>query len=140
MDGVSIFLDKTKEPTTEGLKQTLQSGYKIWRQIYEFVLSQYPEAHCEWNFPGKKYGWSYRMKDKRRAIIYFIPQDRQFQVAFVFGAKAIGQIIKSDIKKPIKDKLTKAKTYAEGTGIRLDITGTELLDDVKKLIAIKLAY
>ena len=139
MDGISIFLDKEKKPSEQWLANALKASHHAWKTIYDFVLDQYPNAICEWNFPGKKYGWSYRMKDERRAIIYFIPQESQFQVAFVFGAKALNEIMKSDIQSGIKTQLSQARKYAEGTGIRIDVINLDSLEDIKKLIMIKLS-
>lgn len=87
----------------------------------------------------EKYGWSYRIKDKRRAIIYFLPRDKFFKVAFVFGQKATDIIMASDIDDDIKAELLQARKYAEGRGIRIEIKNELIISDIKKLIEIKLA-
>ena len=102
------------------------------------VLSKYPGGTEEWNYPGKKYGWSFRIKDKRRAIIYLLPREEYFKVAFVFGEKAVNEIMKTGISKDIKEELDKAKKYAEGRGIRIDIKDNSGISDIGKLIDIKL--
>ena len=79
------------------------------------------------------------MKDKKRAIIYFLPRDRFFKVAFVFGEKATAQVLASGIAPAIKSALEQAKAYAEGRGIRIDVRDGAGLTDIKKLIEIKLA-
>jgi len=56
-------------------------------KIRDRVYEKYPEGFEEWNFPGKKYGWSFRIKDKKRAIVYLLPGDDAFMVAFVFGGR-----------------------------------------------------
>jgi hypothetical protein len=84
-------------------------------------LEKYPTGLAEWNYPGKKYGWSYRIKDKKRAIIYFLPRDKYFKVAFVFGQKATDIVLASNISREIKTELEQATKYAEGRGIRIDI-------------------
>lgn len=70
---------------------------------------KYPNGLEEWNYPGKKYGWSYRIKDKKRAIIYFLPRENYFKVAFVFGQKATDIVLESDISGKIKTDLKMAK-------------------------------
>ena len=94
----------------------------------------------EWNFPGKKYGWSYRIKDKKRAIIYLLPREGFFKVAFVFGQKATNSILAENISDTIKTELNNARVYAEGRGIQIEIREHSNLRDVKKLIEIKLAF
>jgi hypothetical protein len=118
----------------------LNLSYKYWSQIKEYVLERYPDGICEWNFPGKKYGWSFRIKDKRRAIIYFLPRDNYFKVAFVFGQKATDIILNSDISESIKNELAQARKYAEGRGIRIEVNDGSKIFDIKKLVDTKLAY
>jgi hypothetical protein len=113
---------------------------KLWFDLRDYVFEKYPEATEEWNFPGKKYGWSYRIKDRKRAIIYFLPRQDFFKVAFVFGQKAYDAIMQSDIAPEIKITLQQAVRYAEGRGIRLDVKSKDVLPDVKKLIEIKLNH
>lgn len=91
----------------------------------------------EWNYPGKKYGWSFRMKSKKRNIIYFLPRDGYFKVAFVFGQKATDKVLESNVNDIIKAELDNAKVYAEGRGIRIDVHDYQVLNDIKKLIQIK---
>jgi Protein of unknown function (DUF3788) len=45
----------------------------------------------------------------------------------------------SDISKDIKTELQKAKVYAEGRGIRIQVTNMNLMKDLKKLIDIKIS-
>jgi len=140
MDDISIFPDKETRPTDMVLAEVLASTYHLWVQIYDFVFEKYPNGLAEWNYPGKKYGWSYRIKDKKRAIIYFLPRDTYFKVAFVFGQKATDAVLQSDVTSEIKTELEHARKYAEGRGIRIDIKNNLFIKDIKKLIKIKLAH
>jgi Protein of unknown function (DUF3788) len=135
----SVFLDKLKVPTDAELKENIGNTYELWKQLRDFVFHVYPNATEEWNFPGKKYGWSFRIKDKKRAIIYLLPREGYFKVAFVFGQKATDQIFESGISIEIKTELQNAKKYAEGRGIRIDINDDSKLSDIKNLIQIKLS-
>ena len=121
MTDISIFSDKAVLPSDQAVVAKLDLSYKYWSQIKEYVLERYLDGICEWNFPGKKYGWSFRIKDKRRAIIYFLPRDNYFKVAFVFGQKATDIILNSDISESIKNELAQARKYAEGRGIRIEV-------------------
>jgi hypothetical protein len=135
----SIFTDKTKIPTENDLKNSLGDAFNVWKIIKDYTYSKYPEAFEEWNYPGDKYGWSYKLKDKKRAILYFLPRENFFKVAFVFGQKATDTIMNSTISKEIKKELESAKVYAEGRGIWVDIKDDKLLKDIKELIDIKLS-
>ena len=107
--------------------------------IQDYVHLKYPNAIDEWNYPGEKYGWSFRIKDKKRAILYLLPRDKFFKVSFVFGQKANDMILKSRISNTIKSELEAARVYGEGRGIWLEVKDELLLPDIKELIDIKLA-
>ncbi|MCW3089983.1 MAG: hypothetical protein JWP81_1052 [Ferruginibacter sp.] len=101
---------------------------------------KYPGAVSEWNFPGQKYGWSFRIKDKKRAIIYFLPREKKLVVSFVFGQQAFEKIMDSDISQEIKLELPSAKVYAEGRGVRIEVKNRKIFKDIGQLINIKLAF
>ena len=136
----SIFMDKSAKPTESALKEALGDQYELWKAVRDRVIQVYPGGIEEWNFPGKKYGWSFRIKDKKRAIIYLLPRLRGFIVAFVFGKRAYEAILESDVSGPVKSELQQAKVYAEGRGIRIPVPDSSPLQDIFQLIDIKLAY
>ncbi len=138
MEEISIFRDKAIKPTDKDLVEKLDSTYNLWKRIHDFVFSKYPNGLAEWNHSGQKYGWNFRIKDKKRAILYFLPRDGYFKVAFVFGQKATDIVMESNISSDIKKDLMQATKYAEGRGIRIEITNDSLLPDIEQLIMIKL--
>ncbi|HPF52843.1 MAG TPA: DUF3788 family protein [Draconibacterium sp.] len=134
----SIFMDLNKKPKTDDLKVPLEKTYEFWLQIRDFVFERYPLAIEEWHVSVKKYGWGFRIKDKKRAIIYLSPRSGYFFVTFVFGQKATDQILASDVSKSIKAELIDSKVYMEGRVIRLEIKDNSFLEDIKRLIEIKI--
>jgi hypothetical protein len=135
----SIFTDKTKLPGDNDLIERLGETFQFWNLIKDYVHLKYPKAIDLWNYSGDKYGWSFRIKDKKRAIVYLLPRDKYFKVAFVFGQKATGSIMKSMVSDSIKTELSSARVYAEGRGIRIDINNEIIINDIKELIDIKIA-
>ncbi len=136
----SVFMTKEDKPTEDELKPVLKNTYPFWQDIRDFVIKKYPGAIEEWNFPGKKYGWSYRIKDKKRAIIYLLPREGFFKVAIVFGQKATSHLLTENISDAIKTELNNARVYAEGRGIQIEIHDRLNLPEIKKPVEIKLAF
>jgi len=136
----SFFMDKSQIPTDLELREALGEKYELWMAIRDRVYEKYPEGSEEWNFPGKKYGWSYRIKDKKRAIVYLLPRDQAFLAAFVFGGRAFEAILKSEVSEQIISDLEVAKVYAEGRGVRIPVPDRTILKDIYSLIDIKLAF
>jgi hypothetical protein len=135
----SIFMDLTKIPESADLEFPLGNTYQYWKEIRDFVLEKYPAAIEEWHIAVKKYGWGFRIKDKKRAIIYLSPREGYFLVAMIFGQKATDQILNSDISAKIKEELMNSKVYMEGRVIRCEIHDNSFISDLKKLIEIKIA-
>lgn len=137
---LSIFENKEIIPDAKQLKNVLGKTYDNWVEIKAFVLSQYPKALEEWNYSGKNYGWGFRLKDKKRVIIYLTPCNNFFLFSFVYGEKATQAALKSNISKEIKQMIESAKVYAEGRGVRLEIHNNDSISDIKELIKIKLEH
>lgn len=133
----SIFTDKRVIPDEKELNNAMGRCFHLWQEIIGFVYGAYPAAVSEWNFSGEKYGWSFRIKDKKRAIVYLLPRDGFFKVAFVFGSKAVEDIMNSDISPGIIKELKSARVYAEGRGLRITVKHKKDLKDIRSLIDIK---
>jgi hypothetical protein len=134
----SIFMDLTKTPNASDLEVPLGKTLNVWNEIRDFVFEKYPAAIEEWHISVKKYGWGFRIKDKKRAIIYLSPRKGFFRVTMVFGQKATDRILSSDISDFVKEELMKSKVYVEGRVISLEIIDDSFLNDIKKLVEIKI--
>ena len=134
-----FFIDKTQVPSNAHLKKALGSCFELWEELYNFTLKSYPGAKEEWSFSGDKYGWSFRIKDKKRVLIYLLPRDGFFKAAFVFGQKAYDEILKSNISESIKTDLRNARVYAEGRGLRIEVKNSNYIKDIQTLITIKIS-
>jgi hypothetical protein len=136
----SIFTDRNKMPGDGDLAAALGNTLDLWQQIQNHVRAKFPAAQEEWNYPGDKYGWSFRIKDRKRAIIYLLPRDGFFKAGLVFGQKATDAVLASNVSDDVKTALRAAKAYAEGRGIRIDVQDKATAADIETLIDIKLAH
>lgn len=133
----SVFTDKTHEPTEADLKQALGATYDLWQELTAFTKKTNPDAFDEWKMTSEKFGWGFRINDKKRVIVYLLPRAGFFKAAFVFGQKAMDEICTSTISETIINELKAAKVYTEGRGIRIDVRDNSVMDDLKKLIEVK---
>jgi hypothetical protein len=136
---MSLFDDKSKQPTKQMLTKTLGKHYQLWKNIAEHVVEKYPKAMEEWKYYSVKYGWSFRLKDKKRNIIYMTPSDGCIMAGFMFGDKGVDAVQKSSVPQSIKDELRNAKKYVEGRCIRLQVGNKTDVANIKTLVDIKLA-
>ena len=133
----NVFTDKELMPNNESLKNSLGTTYEFWQSLVDYVYSVYPKTIEEWNF-SKSAGWIFRLKDKKRMIIYLLPRENFFKVVLVFGNKATDEVLKSEVAIEIKSELQTARVYAEGRSIQIEVKEEKTVDDLKILINIKL--
>jgi hypothetical protein len=135
----SVFMDKSAIPTDNDLNEKLGPAFALWQSLKKYINDHVPHPAEEWNFPGKNYGWSFRMKSKKRNIIYFLPRQGFFMVAFVFGPKAFEKVMESQVNEDIKNELRNATVYAEGRGVRITVDNESVYNDIYTLLDIKLS-
>jgi hypothetical protein len=134
----SIFVNKSELPSIDNLQIALGDTFEIWKNIEAIAFENYPKAKANWFFSSQKFGWSYRVKDSKRVIIYLLPRDNFFKIAFIFGQNATEKIFESNVSENIKSALKEAKVYAEGRGIRIDVRDRSNFHDIQELIKIKI--
>jgi len=134
----SVFMDKSSIPGDSDLQEKLGPSYPLWQALKKYFNDHVPNPGEEWNYPGKNYGWSFRMKSKKRNIIYFLPRKGFFMVAFVFGPKAFEKVMESQVNEDIKNELRNATVYAEGRGVRIDVKDDKIFKNIYTLLEIKL--
>ena len=136
---LSILDDKSITPDEAQLKDALGTALEMWNEIKQYVSDNFSPTDEQWNFAGRKYGWSLRLKRKKRTILYLTPWKSFFFVAFVLGEKAVAAAEKSTLPEAILDMIRGARKYAEGRGIRIEVKRPQDIEHIKRLCEIKMA-
>jgi hypothetical protein len=136
---LSAFDNKSKAPRAADLKRVLGRTSVHWDSLRAHIASGYAPLDETWNFSGAAWGWSLRLKQKKRTVLYMTPCKGHFLVGFVLGDKAVKAAHDSTLPDSVLAVIDGAKKYAEGRGVRLEIRKRKDLDSVKKLAAIKMA-
>jgi hypothetical protein len=136
---LSILDDKSKKPNDNNLMEALGRTKRLWDDLINHIIQEYEPVTQEWNYAGEKYGWSLRLKRKKRTILYLIPSRRHFLCAFVFGGKATEAARESDLSSDILKTINEAPVYGEGRGFRLEVKKKQDVESMKKLAIIKMA-
>ncbi len=132
-----IFSDKSTKPDDNVLAEMLGESIKLWGKLKRHIHDEYGEFIEEWKYYGKNSGWILKILRKKRNLFFFIPLEKSFRIAFVFGDRAVSEVERSDLPNKIKQSLLNARKYAEGRGIRIDVNTFEDIEDIKKLLDIK---
>ena len=134
----SIYTEKWVEPDDKMLTYDLAGTKSYLDSIAEFIESEYGDFKPEWKFYSQKSGWILKMFTKKRNVLFVIPCDKYFRVAFTLGGKEADLIFSSELPDFIKKELSEAKKYAEGRTIQIEVKTADDLDIILKMIRIKL--
>jgi hypothetical protein len=86
---LSAFDDKSKEPPAADLRSTLGRSSAHWDNLIAHIEAEFAPLDKAWNFAGLKWGWSLRLKQKKRTVLYMTPCSKHFLVGFALGEKAV---------------------------------------------------
>src|SRR5208283_1824691 len=114
MDIANAFIDKAATPTSEEIRAALGESNEVWKTLVDWLAEQ-GVAEQEWKSISPKYGWSLRLKLKKRTIVHLSPCNGCFRAAFILGDKAVAAARQSDLSKDVLKLLDAAIRYAEGT-------------------------
>ncbi len=135
----NAFIGKTQKPSAQEIFEALGPSAETWQQFVHWMAREQGVALEEWKCISPKYGWSLRLKLKKRTIVHLSPCEECFRVVFILGDRAVKAARKSDLPKPVLKIIHDAPRYAEGTGVRLEVKKAADLAAIRKLALIKLA-
>ena len=136
---LSAFDDKSTEPGGRDLKRMLGRTGVHWDDLTTHIAAEYSPLNKSWNFAGAKWGWSLRLKQKKRTILYMTPCKGHFLVGFVLGERAVRAAREGSLPNSVLTRIAEAKKYAEGRGVRIEIRNKKDLEIAKELAAVKMA-
>jgi hypothetical protein len=134
------FLEKAVQPSVSDVEKVIPRLFPLWKELMCYISDNYPEISEEWCHSGKKYGWSFRLRSKKRVVMYFTPLDDCFRVAFALGQAATDAVLSHpDVPFEWKKELLEATVYMEGRGLRIEVNDSAFLPVIKEIIKIKMA-
>jgi hypothetical protein len=140
MEYRNAFLGKAERPGDAELAATLGKAAPLWEEFIDWMAKIKGVSAQEWKgIYVNKYGWSLRLKQKDRNIVYLGPGEGCFMVAFTLSDKAVSEARSTRLPRAVAETIAAATRYPEGTGVRLLVHGPGDLPAIRKLAAIKMA-
>jgi hypothetical protein len=133
------FNDKTRQPTPAALAGALKKAQGLWEELVRLISDQHAPITREWIYGGSKYGWSLRLKQKKRAVVYLTPCDGYFRAALALGEKAVRAAGDGVLSARERELIDEAPRYAEGRAIRIEIRRPADVLSVARFTALKMA-
>jgi hypothetical protein len=69
----NAFIGRIDRPQPEEVNTVLGKSAVAWHQLVQWLIEKESVTEQEWNSFSAKYGWSLKMKKKKRTIIYLGP-------------------------------------------------------------------
>jgi len=133
----SIFDNKEIVPNDEDLENILKSSLNAYNKLISYLENEYAPLTNEWKFYSKKAGWTLRISNKKRNLLFLSPNEDYFLVTVNMGVKVSKMVLDSDVSDNTKDLIKQAKVYAEGTGVIIEVRNEKDLEDIKTILNIR---
>jgi len=133
----NAFIGKRKAPTEKELADALGKVYPIWKDLIVDLRRDLKLDGEEWKTYSIKAGWSLRLLQRKRNIIYLAPESGCFGASLILGDRAMTAAKSANLPARARDLLTNAKRYPEGTAVRIEVLRAKDVEVVKALAKIK---
>ena len=132
-----ILTDPNVQPTDELVSSILGDNHIYWQQIIDYLYDNHVDITEEWRFYNDGKSWLYRALRKKNTIYWIGILKDTFRISFWLGEKAEPVIEASTLSEGVKEYYRTTKRYKIGRCISITMTSPEDLEDVKKLIELK---
>ncbi len=133
----SVFDIKEIVPEEDDLEEVLKDSINLWNQLINYLEEEYGPITSEWKFYSKKSGWSYRVSNKKRNLIFLIPNDEYFIATINMSLKVVQILLDIDLPEEIKNTIKTTKNYKEGKSVLINIKNEKDLKNIKTMLEIR---
>ena len=138
---MSRMLDKETEPSNDDITRFIKTKSAIasWKKLQEFLTIHYDLHTTELQFDGQKYGWCIRYRRGGKTLCTLYPEIGGFTILIVYGKKEGQKFIdqQSEFTNQLASLFQDTKQLHDGKWMWIQLTNSSLLEDIKKMIAIK---
>ena len=134
-----LMRDPARQPDPGALLEYLGAAAPLWNSLIAMTCERSVDLVQAWHFAGPRIGWSLRLVESARILVYLTPGKQQVQVGLVLGAKSVAAAREAGLSDAAARLLDAAPKYAEGYGVRFIVVSTDDLKPFPELLAIKCA-
>jgi hypothetical protein len=136
----NAFIGHEAAPAAAELAAALGSAAARWDRLRAVLAEELQLAETEWKSYSRNAGWSLRVKQGKRNIVYLSPGEGAFSASLVLGDRALAAIREGRFPKGVTAAVAAAMRYPEGTALRIEVRSDRDVDTVRRLAAVKLAH
>ncbi len=133
---IGTFLDPEHSPSPAELKVTLESKWKLWQELTQFIADHYPIA-AEWNFGGKKVGWNLWYRKSGKTLINLFPQQAGFMAQVVLGREQVEKAQRIRFGKNVGQVFQNTRQLHDGRWLFIQVRTKKDIQDLQQLMLLK---
>jgi len=133
-----VLTDKSIKPNEDIVLSIIGDNSILWQQTLNYLYDNHNDLSEEWKFYNDEENWLFRTLKKKKTIFWIGVLKDTFRIAFWFGDKVESIIEQSDLTESIKNDFKNAKKYKIGRSVSITMSDSKDIDNVIKLIEIKL--
>ena len=131
----SLF-DRSRPPEPTELQACLGKTQPVWTDLVSHVRELSPHIKEVWTFAGPKVGWSLRLVQRDRILLYLTPGPDRFRAGIILGRKAVASA-RGTLSASATSIIDAAPVYAEGHGVRIEVDSGAQAEIVRELLRVK---
>lgn len=124
-------------PSKKELQTELGIAVDLWDQIITALEKEHGLLDKQWKTSKSSFGRICLLKQKKRTLIYMIPEKEKINIAVVLGERAAGLALDGVLPEEIKTMIREVRPYAEGRGIRFPVSSAADIPTIINLVKYK---
>lgn len=127
-----------RAPDAEEIARAVDSPY--WQALCGYLETAYSVApRIEYSRCGMAPGWNVKYKKGSKSLCTLYPDEGAFTCLVVVGAKEAmeAELVLSGCTDAVQDLYRAAPPYNGGRWLMVEVTSPQVLEDVKKLIQVR---
>lgn len=140
---MDMILDRAAEPGMEDIKNYITGDAGImWRALTGYIEETYSaKPQMAYSVCAGKPGWNVKYKKGGKALCTLYPESNSFMALVVLSAldMELFDAVKKDYTPYVSKLFDDCKTFNNTKWLMVRISDDSILDDVKKLLRLKLS-
>ena len=136
----NILSDESVRPTDELVFSIIGDRELLWKQTMSYLYDNNNDISEAWKYYKDGKSWLFRALKKKKTIFWIRLVDDTFRIAFWFAEKLEPIIVQSELPDRLKEEYKSAKSFNKSRCIYIDMQDSGDLQNVKKLIDLKIKY
>ena len=136
---VSFFADKTHQPTGAEIRGAMGPWFSTWQELTQWLRENYPIQEDFKFLYCRNYGWGLRFRIKGKLLINLYPGRGNFTAQIILRPEAVEAAQSIELGENARQAIERANPYPEGRWLFIPVESKNDLEDVRRLLALRIA-